>query len=116
VAPGNMTLSKESVDVVEDEIPESVECSSEGFPVNYVWWRNSTDRIVTRNQTLQLGKMSRSHAGYYTCLAYNDAGDGFASVYFNVLCKHRFLGVSIKKDRIKKDLLRHHVYQNHSAF
>ncbi|XP_068913972.1 hemicentin-1-like isoform X3 [Tenebrio molitor] len=102
VAPGNLTLSKESVDVVEDEIPESVECSSEGFPVNYVWWRNSTDRMVTRNQTLQLGKMSRFHTGYYTCLAYNDAGDGFANVYFNVLYKPN---CSVEYDSIRSALM-----------
>lgn len=89
VPPEDLSVSALEVNVTEYQIPDRVTCRGRGRPkLSYVWKRNSTSEPITKVDTLQLDKMSRSQAGNYTCEAYNKYGNQTINVYFNVQCKY----------------------------
>jgi hypothetical protein len=81
-------VSKSSIDVVENAIPEPVECSGKGGPrLFYTWKETQSGLVVARSSTLQLGQMSRFGVHNYTCEGSSKHGMQSVDVHFNVLCK-----------------------------
>ena len=83
--PEDVKVSEIFVDVKENHVPKAVKCEGKGKPrLNYVWRKASTKEVVAVDDTLALGRLSKSEEGNYTCEGYNKHGNQSANVYFHV--------------------------------
>lgn len=89
VPPVNMNISKKIIDVIVDNIPESVECTAVAEPEPmFRWFREgSTEVISTDAVHVFTAKVPRRSNGTYICQAHNRHGENNITTQLNVLCR-----------------------------
>ncbi|CAG5027639.1 unnamed protein product [Parnassius apollo] len=95
--PENITVTPETVSVIENKIPGKVVCSAKGFPMpSYSWRREHPSKnlgkdhtnnslILSSTNTLLLGPVTKKDGGNYICEAYNKHGSINTSVFLDVM-------------------------------
>ncbi|CAK1595229.1 unnamed protein product [Parnassius mnemosyne] len=95
--PENITVTPETVSVIENKIPGKVVCSAKGFPMpSYTWRREHPSKnlgkdhtnnslILSPSNTLLLGPVTKKDGGNYICEAYNKHGSVTTSVFLDVM-------------------------------
>ena len=87
--PENISITPRLLQVVENEMPDRIECQGWGNPPpKYKWLHNN--ELITTSQQLNLGPLERGRAGQYDCVATNKHGDITASTTVDVLCECYF--------------------------
>ena len=73
-----------------------IECEFGGIPFANVSWKFEAGNGViyrytkfSNSSVLKLGKLRRRDTGYYTCVAYNRAGQVEKRAYVKVMCEYR---------------------------
>lgn len=82
-----ITLSSLVIDVVENEIPEKVSCSSKAFPEASYFWKHGNENVSNGAVLFFNSQFTRAMGGEYQCIAYNKHGSVSTNAKFNVQCK-----------------------------
>ncbi|XP_035702985.1 uncharacterized protein LOC110843952 isoform X6 [Folsomia candida] len=82
--PEQITLSSPMIDVVENEIPDKVTCSSKAFPEASYFWKYGTENVSNGAVLFFNTQFTRKMGGDYECVAYNKHGNVSTKAKFNV--------------------------------
>ena len=90
LVPPNVTVtSSASGPVVEDEDSVSLNCEVDSNPESEIAWRKEGNRrVLSSSPLLDLGVVSRTDIGTYTCTATNQLGSSPGSVDVVTHCKY----------------------------
>ena len=84
--------SSASGPVLEDEDSVSLNCEVDSNPESEIAWRKEGNRkVLSSSPLLELGVVSRTDIGTYTCTATNPLGSDTSSVDVITHCKQGFL-------------------------
>ena len=91
--PPNVTVtSSASGPVLEDEDSVSLNCEVDSNPESEIAWRKEGNRkVLSSSPLLELGLVSRTDIGTYTCTATNPLGSDTSSVDVITHCKQGFI-------------------------
>ena len=87
--PENISVTPKVVQVIENEMPDKLECKGWGYPEPTYQWHHK-DELVSTSSVLNLGPIDRFRAGNYSCTAQNRHGKLITSAKLDVLCKLNF--------------------------
>ncbi|XP_066591538.1 hemicentin-1 isoform X2 [Prorops nasuta] len=87
--PENIRVSKERIDVIVDNLAESVTCKATAHPTaEYKWIREGTDEVAIEGPIFDFNvTVPRQSNGTYYCVASNKHGSQNISVVLNVMFK-----------------------------
>ena len=88
--PPNVTVTSSAPGpVVEDEDSVSLNCEVDSNPESEIAWRKEGNRrVLGSSPLLELGVVSRTDIGTYTCTATNPLGTSTSSVDVITHCKY----------------------------
>lgn len=84
--PENMTISKKTINVIVDHIPENVICGATGLPQpTFKWYREGSTERIGKDHILNFQTpVPQRSTGTYFCEATNRHGSQTISLYMNV--------------------------------